>query len=176
MNTYNPMLDYQRNNLMAQQQMIQNQLNQLNSQRQTFNPYPQQADPFFVRQVGSIEEVKGFPVEPQTMYLFPDTGTGDIYLKRLNTDNGKSEIITYKPEAQPSEKQTPVHVNHTDVPEIEKRLNAIEKKLGEVHESISSLKVHAEPDRDHAAADVKKNASSESSEVQSSHADDKWEI
>lgn len=175
MNTYNPMLDYQRNNLLAQQQMIQNQLNQLNSQRQpSFNPYPQQPDPFFIRQVGSIEEVKGFPVEPQTMYLFPDTGTGDIYLKRLNTENGKSEIITYKPQQATQEKTTAMSSGHSDVPEIEKRLNSIEKMLGEVHESISSLKVNAESNRSYAATDVKKNASSESTEVQSSHADVEW--
>ena len=30
MNNFNPMLDYQRNQLMAQQAMIQNQLNQMN--------------------------------------------------------------------------------------------------------------------------------------------------
>ena len=175
MNAYNPMLDYQRNNLLAQQQMIQQQLNQLNSQRQTFNPYPQQAEPFFIRQVGSIEEVKGFPVEPQTMYLFPDTGTGDIYLKRLNTDNGKSEIIIYKPQMA-DEKSSPAHPGHTDMPDIEKRLGSIEKKLGEVHESISSLKAYAEPVRSHAAADAEKDASPEPSKVQPDHADDRWQV
>lgn len=175
MTNYNPMLDYQRNNLLAQQQMIQQQLNQLNSQRQTFNPYPQQtSDPFFVRQVGSVEEVKGFPVEPQTMYLFPDTGTGDIYLKRLNTDNGKSEIIVYKP--QPTEKSAPVHEERASVPEIEKRLGSIEKKLGEVYESISGLKVYAEPVGSHATADAVKNAGPESSEIQPSNANAKRKI
>lgn len=173
MNNYNPMLDYQRNNLMAQQQMIQQQLNQLNSQRQTFNPYPQQTDSFFIRQVGSIEEVKGYPVEPQMMYLFPDTGTGDIYLKRLNTDNGKSEIIIYKPQPS-SEKAGPMQSDHHDVPEIETRLSSIEKKLGEVYESISSLKTHSEPVRSYATADAVKNASPESSEVQPNHADVEW--
>jgi len=151
MNAYNPMLDYQRNQLLAQQSLIQNQLNQLN--QRSFNPYPQ-SEPFQIKQVGSIEEVKGFPVEPNIMYLFPDTGTGHIYLKKLNTDNGKSEIITYKPED--SEK-------HTD-PVIE-RLDSIDKRIGAVYESISGIKVHDEPDRDNATADVTEDATVKPSKV-----------
>jgi len=171
MNTYNPMLDYQRNNLLAQQQMIQNQLNQLNAQRQTFNPYPQNQanDPFFIRQVGSIEEVKGYPVEPQTIYLFPDTGTGDIYLKRLNTDNGKSEIITYKAQV----KESPVEkVN--DKSDLDIKLDSIEKKIGDVYESISSLKIHAEPSWYNATTDASENESTKSTKVQSSDEDVRW--
>ena len=151
MNTYNPMLDYQRNQLLAQQSMIQNQLNQLN--QRSFNPYPQ-SEPFQIKQVGSIEEVKGYPVDPNVMYLFPDTGTGYIYLKKLNTDNGKSEIITYRPED--SDK-------HTD-PVLE-RLDSIDKRIGAVYESISSIKVSTEPDRGDATADVTEDATGKSAKV-----------
>ena len=88
---YNPMLDYQRNQLLAQQAMLQNQMNQ-----PTFNPYPQPQQPqFFVKQIGSMDEARAYPVDPNVMYLFPDTGNGNIYFKRLNTENGKSEIIVF---------------------------------------------------------------------------------
>lgn len=171
MNTYNPMLDYQRNNLMAQQQMIQNQLNQLNMQRQTFNPYPQHNDLFFVRQVGSIEEVKGYPVEPQTIYLFPDTGTGDIYLKRLNTENGKSEIIIYKAH---SESENVVQKPLATKDNIDSKLESIEKKIGDVYESISSLKIYDKPNRDYAATNVTKDATAEPTKVQPDTANVEW--
>lgn len=157
MNQYNPMIDYQRNQLLAQQSMIQSQLNQLN-QRQ-FTPYPSQ-EHFITKQVGSIEEVRGYPVEPSMMYLFPDTGTGYIYLKKLNTENGKSEIITYKP-IEESE--------HTDP--ITSRLDSIEKKIGVIYESISSPKVHAEPSRGNATADVTEDATVKSPEIRTNTAD-----
>lgn len=171
MNTYNPMLDYQRNNLLAQQQMIQNQLNQLNSQRQTFNPYPQSTpnDPFFIRQVGSIEEVKGFPVEPQTIYLFPDTGTGDIYLKRLNTENGKSEIITYKAQMAKDVADEKIMSSNSN---IDVRLDSIEKKIGDIYESISSIKTYAKSNRSNAATNADENAKTKSTKVQSNNEDD----
>lgn len=162
---YNPMLDYQRNNLLAQQQMIQSQLNQLNSQRQAFNPYPNtQQDPFFVKQVGSVDEAKGYPVDPSTIYLFPDTGTGKIYLKRLNTDNGKSELIIYSPETVQAD------VKSTDpMSSINERLGNIELKLGGLYESVSEITanrtVNEKSPRGNATADVGKNAGSESSEV-----------
>ena len=157
MNAYNPMLDYQRNQLLAQQSLIQNQLNQLN--QRSFNPYSQ-SEPFQIRQVGSIEEVKGFPVEPNIMYLFPDTGTGYIYLKKLNTDNGKSEIITYKPENAET---------HTDP--VLTRLDSIDKHIGALNESISSIKVYAEPAGVNATADVAEDATVKSRKVQTDSAD-----
>jgi len=168
MNMYpNPMLDYQRNNLLAQQQMIQNQLNQLDSQRQ-FNPYPKAVDPFHVKQVGSIEEAKGWPVDPGVIYLFPDTGTGDIYLKRLNTENGKSELITYKPSDNDA-------ALAKEVPTMESRLDSIERKIGEIYESISSIAKSRAADvqsvRHDAAGDVGEDAPLKSSEIRSSKQD-----
>lgn len=157
MNQYNPMIDYQRNQLLAQQSMIQSQLNQLN-QRQ-FTPYPSQ-EHFITKQVGSIEEVRGFPVDPNMMYLFPDTGTGFIYLKKLNTENGKSEIITYKPYEE---------TEHTDP--IATRLDSIEKKVGVIYESISGTKVHAESIGSNATADVAEDAKGKPSKVRTGTAD-----
>ena len=101
---YNPMLEYQRNQLLAQQQMIQNQLSQMNQmQGQQFYP---QSPQFIVRQVGNIEEAKGFPVDPMSTFFFVDTGSGHIYMKRLNPSNGKSDFFVYgviedKPAADP---------------------------------------------------------------------------
>lgn len=126
---YNPMLDYQRNQLLAQQAMLQNQMNQ-----PTFNPYPQPQQPqFFVKQIGSMDEARAYPVDPNVMYLFPDTGNGNIYFKRLNTENGKSEIIVYKP----TQEGEVVEANASDT--ILKRLDSIEKSIGGLNESVSRL-------------------------------------
>ena len=138
MNNFNPMLDYQRNQLMAQQAMIQNQLNQMNQMQPPqaqFNPYPQNNQPqFFVRQVGSIEEAKGFPVDPSTMYFFLDTGNGKIYMKQLNMNNGKSDFYTYTVQEQVTpEKQA------DPMAEINQRLSNIENIIGGLYDkSISS--------------------------------------
>lgn len=165
MNPYNPMLDYQKNQLLAQQQMIQNQLNQLNHQRQSFQPYPvqNQSEQFFIKQVGSIDEAKSYPVDPSIIYLFPDTGTGKIYLKRLNTDNGKSELFIYSPEIVSKDDLQTKEVSKDDL--LTSRLDSIEKKIGEVYESISGFKVYAESPRGNAAADASKDAEAEPAEV-----------
>ena len=136
MNNYNPMLDYQRNQLIAQQAMIQNQLNQMNHTPQMqFNPYPQNTQPqFFVRQVGSVDEAKGYPIDPSTIYFFPDIGTGKIYLKRLNTENGKSEFFTYG-----LQEEKPVEEKSDPIDQINARLANIEKIIGgkKYDESVS---------------------------------------
>lgn len=138
MNNFNPMLDYQRNQLMAQQAMIQNQLNQMNQSMQPqpqFTPYPQHNNQpqFFVRQVGSIEEAKGFPVDPNTMYFFLDTGNGKIYMKQLNTNNGKSDFYTYiVQESSASEQQS------DPITEINKRLSNIETIIGGLYDKSVS--------------------------------------
>jgi len=175
MNPYNPMLDYQRNNLIAQQQMIQQQLNQLNMQngmvqqpyqQPAFNPHPQPQQPqYFVKQMGSIDEAKAFPVEPGIFYLFPDTGTGKIYLKRMNTENGKSEMYIYSP-SQEGE----VEVEAKDPNEhILRELDEIKKSIGGLYESISGNARH-EPsnEKSHgsdATADTSKDAKTKSSKV-----------
>lgn len=166
MNPYNPMLDYQRNNLLAQQQFIQNQLNQLNrsyNYSQTNNPQ------FVVKPVGSVEEAKGYPVDLNTMYLFPDSGSGKIYLKRLNTENGKSELFTYTLEEVKAEQKT------DPMSQILSRLDSIDKKIGAHYESISGTSkgnaVHEEPVGSNATASTAENAGSKPTEVSASSAD-----
>lgn len=156
---YNPMLDYQRNNLMAQQQLIQNQLNQLNMQSQpyqntpSFNPRPQNQQ-YYIKQIGSIDEAKAFPVDPAIIYLFPDTGTGKIYLKKMNTDNGKSELYTYTPNLEGEDIVDTKDPNEM----ILKRLDNIEKSIGGIYESISD-------NTKHKTGDVKSNGSNSATNV-----------
>lgn len=175
MNNFNPMLDYQRNQLMAQQAMIQNQLNQMNQMQPPqaqFSPYPQNNQPqFFVRQVGSVDEAKGFPVDPNTMYFFLDTGNGKIYMKQLNTSNGKSDFYTYTVQEQVTpEKQS------DPMAEINQRLSSIEKIIGGLYDkSISSNAGNAESDGDGSATNVRKNEKPKSSNVQSGSANDSGE-
>lgn len=171
MNGYNPMLDYQRNQLMAQQAMIQNQLNQLNhtSTQMQFNPCPQSNQPqFFVRQVGNIEEARGFPVDPGMMYLFPDTGTGKIYLKRLNTDNGKSDFYVYSLAEEPEASR-----QIDPIEQINIRLANIEKIIGgkKNDESISDDGGNAKPDGSSSRAGHGKIQKPKPADVQSDTAD-----
>lgn len=162
MNNWNPMLDYQRNQLMAQQAMIQNQLNQMNHSQQQFNPYPQNNQTnFFVRQVGNIEEAKGYPVDPNTMYFFLDTGNGKIYLKQLNMGNGKSDFFTYSVDEATNVKSEDPMV------QINNRLANIERFLGGLKngESVSNDGNAQEPDGSVATGDVAKNAKPKSADV-----------
>lgn len=172
MNTFNPMMDYQRNQLLAQQAMIQNQLNQMNQMQPQaqFNPYPQNNQPqFFVRQVGSVDEAKGFPVDPNTMYFFLDTGNGKIYMKQLNTSNGKSDFYTYTVQEQVTpEKQS------DPMAEINQRLSNIENIIGGLYDkSISSNESGKQSNGVHSATNAGKNEKPKSSDVQSSTTDDK---
>lgn len=175
MNNFNPMLDYQRNQLMAQQAMIQNQLNQMNQMQPPqaqFSPYPQNNQPqFFVRQVGSVDEAKGFPVDPNTMYFFLDTGNGKIYMKQLNTSNGKSDFYTYTVQEQVTpEKQS------DPMAEINNRLTNIEKIIGGLYDkSVSSNASNEKSDGDGSATNVRKNEKPKSSNVQSGSANDSGE-
>ena len=154
---YNPMTEYQRNQLLAQQQMIQNQLSQMQGQ---FVP---QSPQFIVRQVGNIEEAKGFPVDPMSTFLFVDTGSGHIYLKRLNPSNGKSDFFVYgvvedKPPVDP-------------MGQINERLARIEEIIGGRNDK--PVPVDAEPDGRGAKRTAGENARAEPADVPESPADDK---
>lgn len=168
MNSYNPMLDYQRNQLMAYQNMLQQQQMANN---QSFNPYPQPQQPqYFVKQVGSIDEVKGYPVDPNTIYMFPDTGTGKIYLKKLNMTNGKSELYIYTPS---QEGEVVVEKDPNEM--IIKRLDEIEKSIGGIYESISSNAKHPtsreESNGGYATEDGANDAKTRPAKVQSNKTD-----
>lgn len=161
MNGYNPMMDYQRNQLLAQQAMIQNQLNQMNGQQPQFNPYPQSNQPqFFIRQVGSVEEARGYPVDPGTMYFFLDTGTGRIYVKKLNTNNGKSEFYIYTVQENVEElKADPIQ-------QINNRLSNIETIIGGLYDkSISSNKNCSKPNGNNDGSDDDKVPTAEPADV-----------
>lgn len=174
MNAFNPMLDYQRNQLIAQQAMIQNQLNQMNLQNNQvqFNPYPQNNQPqFFVRQVGNIDEAKGFPVDPNTIYFFPDTGNGKIYMKRLNTSNGKSDFFTYK-----IDDEDVAEIKIDPMQEINNRLTNIEKIVGGIYDkSISNDASGKKSNGDDTTTNARKNEKSKSSDVSASTTNDSGE-
>ena len=161
---YNPMLEYQRNQLLAQQASIQSQLAQMNQMNQMGQYQVQQTQPqFFVRQVGNIEEAKGFPVDPMSTFLFVDTGSGHIYLKRLNPSNGKSDFFVYgvvedKPAADP-------------MAQINERLARIEEIIGGRNDK--PVPVDAEPDGRNAKRTAGENARAEPADVPESPADDK---
>ena len=167
--SFNPMLDYQRNQLMAQQAMIQNQLNQMNYINQPnqtqFNLYPQNnQQQFFIRQVGSVDEAKGFPVDPATMYFFLDTGNGKIYMKRLNTENGKSEFFTYNLQENISENKEAID----PLKQINLRLENIEKIIGGIvnDKSVSDNESNSESNELFTATDDGKIQKSKSKNVQ----------
>ena len=170
MNNFNPMLDYQRNQLMAQQAMIQNQLNQMNQNQPQFTPYPQNNQPqFFVRQVGSVDEAKGFPVDLNTIYFFPDTSNGKIYMKQLNTNNGKSNFYTYIVQESPAPEQ-----QSDPMIEINKRLSNIETIIGGLYDkSISSNESSSKSNRNDSTTNDDEISKTKSTNVSASSTDGK---
>lgn len=169
---YNPMLDYKRNQLLAEQAMIQNQLNAMNKAApiSQFSPHPQQSQSnFFVRQVGNMDEARAYPADPGIMYFFLDTGSGKIYLKQLNSMNGKSDFYVYSVQEQeiPQAKADPFE-------QINARLTNIEKLIGGIYDKpISGITGDEQPNGGNAEANSSKNAGSKSSYVPASPADDK---
>jgi len=138
MSGFNPIIDYQRNNLLAQQAMINNQLNQLNQMNngQMYSPPPNQFTPysppqpqnnqpqFFVRPVGNIEEAKSFPIDPGIMYFFPDVAAGKIYFKQMNMKDGKSDFYTYA-----VQENVTAEVKTDPIEEIRGKLTNIENQI-----------------------------------------------
>ncbi len=172
MNGYNPMLDYQRNQLLAQQAAIQNQLAQLGQPPAQYQPNPQPPAPqYFVREVASFEDVKRVPPDPCATYLFPDTTTGKIYMKRLNSDTGRSEYFVYALENDAES------ANTDPMQQMNARLERIEKILGGMNEPVSenraNAEVYAEPDERNARANASKNAKTKSANVPECATDDK---
>lgn len=87
------------------------------------NPYMRTVPNFVAKQVTNIEEAKASMIDPLATYLFVDTSTGKIYLKRLN-NNGLADFFIYSPEEPIIQKE----INPID--EIKDRLANIEKMLG----------------------------------------------
>lgn len=163
MNYGNPLYNYQRNNQLAQQQMFGAGPNPGNLY--PFNPYPQPLQPQFrVMPVGSVDEARANPVDPGMPCLYPDTGTGKVYLKMFNTTTGKSDLFTYVLEESPVEKKP-----QDPMQEIKTRLSGIEQKIGVLYESISgnakSNAGNAKPDGSYATAAPAENAATEPAAV-----------
>ena len=165
---YNPMIDYQRNQLLAQQAMIQQQLNQMNQQ---YAPQVQQnplQTQYFAKEVNGFDETKRVIPNPSEIYIFIDAAGGKIYLKQMNSENGRAEYLTYNLDVQ---------VNDTPKDPMEminERLSRIEEKLGGMNESVSDGRsADEESGRDDAVSDDGEIKGHESPDVRQSNADDK---
>ena len=163
---YNPMIEYQRNQLMAQQAMIQNQLNQMNMQYQPpQNPLQTQ---YFAKEVSGFEETKRIVPNPSEIYIFIDGTSGKIYLKQMNSENGRSEYISYSMDKVERAKDP--------IEQINERLIRIEEKIGGRYESVSANADGAESggrDKRNAQEPVGADEGAESAGIQPGTADDK---
>ncbi len=166
MNGYNPLLDYQRNQLMAQQAMIQSQLNQMNMQYQPpQNPLQTQ---YFAKEVNGFEETKRIVPNPSEIYIFIDGTSGKIYLKQMNSENGRSEYISYSMDKVERAKDP--------IEQINERLIRIEEKIGGRYEPVSANADGAESgggDKRNAQEPVGADEGAESAGIQPGTADDK---
>lgn len=166
MNGNNPLLDYQRNQLMAQQAMIQNQLNQMNMQYQPpQNPLQTQ---YFAKEVNGFEETKRIVPNPSEIYIFIDGTSGKIYLKQMNSENGRSEYISYSMDKVERAKDP--------IEQINERLIRIEEKIGGRYEPVSANADGAESggrDKRNAQEPVGADEGAESAGIQPGTADDK---
>ena len=136
---------------------------------QQFSPQQQQPPQVSCRVVTSIDEARAAMIDPLSMSLFLDSGTGRIYLKRiLNT--GQAEFIVYSIEQTANEKKT------DPIDEIKGRLSNIEKYLGEMRNDKSV------PDVDKSAAGSWQPATgsnaaddgAESAGIQKTAGNDQW--
>lgn len=163
---YNPMIEYQRNQLMAQQAMIQTQLNQMNMQYQPpQNPLQTQ---YFAKEVNGFEETKRIVPNPSEIYIFIDGTSGKIYLKQMNSENGRSEYISYSMDKVERAKDP--------IEQINERLIRIEEKIGGRYEPVSANADGTESvgrDKRNAQEPVGADEGAESAGIQPGTADDK---
>lgn len=163
---YNPMIEYQRNQLMAQQAMIQTQLNQMNMQYQPpQNPLQTQ---YFAKEVNGFEETKRIVPNPSEIYIFIDGTSGKIYLKQMNSENGRSEYISYSMDKVERAKDP--------IEQINERLIRIEEKIGGRYEPVSANADGAESggrDKRNAQEPVGADEGAEPAGIQPGTADDK---
>lgn len=127
-----------------------NQMQGIVPQAQSFSPNPPPArENIVTRQVTSVEEARAVIPEPMTTYLFPDTSTGKIYMKRMGA-NGMSEFYTYAPEPY-EKKEVAVAAEASAVSpleEINERLANIEAAIGGLKndKSVPNVRANAKPD------------------------------
>lgn len=173
---YNPMIDYKRNELMAQQAMIQQQLAQLNQmtpQIQMNQPVNVPANTqYFVKEVAGFDEAKRIVPNLGQVYVLINSKDGKIYLKQLNPDTGKSDYLFYNVDnAEENIEKDPITL-------IDERLSNIEKAIGDMrNESVSSNAAVPESceksdERNHAES-VRTDEGTESAGLSAGSANDK---
>ena len=112
---------------------------------------------FITKQVTNIEEAKAYIVDPFNSYLFVDINSGKIYMKKMN-NNGMSDFYVFSIEE---------NVKQDPFAEINRRLDNIENKLGEINvQSISN-------DAESKSVSIGTNEKSESKTVPKSSGNDK---
>ena len=112
--------DYQRNQLLAQQAMLQNQMIQ-----QQFAPRSMRKNMYSVIEVQNADEIRNFKLEAGITYIFLNENSDRIYLRQLNERN---EVVSYAYEFTQSnddELADPVE-------KLENRMTRIEQLLGEI--------------------------------------------
>lgn len=173
---YNPMLEYQRNQLLAQQAMIQNQLSQLNQmtpQIQMNQPVNVPANTqYFVKEINGFEEAKRIVPNLGQIYVLINSKDGKIYLKQINPDTGRSDYLFYNiGNAEESTEKDPITL-------IGERLTNIEKAIGDMrNESVSGNAAVPEPcekpDERALAESARADEGTESANVSAGSANDK---
>ena len=170
---YNPMLEYQRNQLLAQQAMIQNQLSQLNQMSPQMNQVNVPANTqYFVKEINGFEEAKRIVPNLGQIYVLINSKDGKIYLKQINPDTGRSDYLFYNIDnAEESTEKDPITL-------IGERLTNIEKAIGDMrNESVSSNAAVPEPcekpDERNLAESAGADEGTESAGLSASSANDK---
>ena len=128
-----------------------------------------QSPQYFVRQIGNIEEAKGFSVDPGCIYFFVDSANKRIYMKSMGSD-GLSKFETYACQEN-SERQEKI----TPIQEINRRLAHIEDVLGGIVNDKSyadDATVREESYGNITTAIIPSNANAEPSEVPKYNGDD----
>ena len=112
--------DYQRNQLLAQQAMLQNQMIQ-----QQFAPRSMRKNMYSVIEVQNADEIRNFKLEAGITYIFLNENSDRIYVRQLNERN---EVVSYAyvfTQSNDDELADPVE-------KLENRMNRIEQLLGEI--------------------------------------------
>lgn len=156
----NPVNDFYFRNAAMQQAQFAPQY----PQQQLMQNIPQQQNNQVIcRYVTNIEEAKAAMVDALGTYLFIDTASGKIYLKRMN-NNGLSDFYTYAIEETKTEDKNDAFT------EINTRLSNIENTLGDLKndKSIYGNACNDKPARNSkatAASENESNGKSESADV-----------
>mgnify|MGYP007101999420 FL=1 len=114
------------------------QINPINDYyfRNTQPQFPPQQQPHIVtRFVTNMEEAKAAMIDGVSTNLFLDSGTGKIYLKKLN-NNGLSDFLVYSIDEQKLDTKT------DPIEQINIRLSNIENVLGGIANENKSVSVN----------------------------------